>query len=59
MGEMITAYKNLVRTPKGKWPLWRLRHRWGDNIRMDLKERAWEGVEWIHLAQDKDTGGLL
>jgi hypothetical protein len=25
-----------------------------DNIRMDLRETGWEGVEWIHLAQDRD-----
>jgi hypothetical protein len=25
----------------------------GDNIRMDLREIAWEGVDWINLAQDR------
>jgi hypothetical protein len=30
-----------------------------DNIRMDLREMGWEDVDWIHLAQDRDTGGLL
>jgi len=25
-----------------------------DNIRMDVKEIGWEGVEWIYLAQDRD-----
>jgi hypothetical protein len=29
-------------------------HRWEDNIRMDLREIAYEGVDWIHLAQDRD-----
>jgi hypothetical protein len=29
------------------------RHNWEDGIRMDLREMAW-GVEWIHLAQDRD-----
>jgi len=28
--------------------------RWEDNIRMDLREIGWEGVDWIHVAQDKD-----
>jgi hypothetical protein len=26
---------------------------WEDNIRMDLKEVGWEGVDWIHLAQKR------
>jgi hypothetical protein len=29
------------------------RRRWEDNIRMDLREIEWEGVDWIHLAQDR------
>jgi len=32
----------------------RTRSRWEDNIRMDLREIGLEGVEWIHLAQDRD-----
>jgi hypothetical protein len=28
--------------------------RWEDNIRMDLREIGWEGVDWMHLAQDRD-----
>jgi len=39
----------LVRNPEDKRPLRRLRHRWEDNIRMDLREIQWEGVEHIHL----------
>jgi hypothetical protein len=35
-------------------PLVRPRHRWEDNIRMDLGEIGWEVVDWIHLAQDRD-----
>jgi hypothetical protein len=31
-----------------------LRHRWKDDIRIGLRETGWEGVEWIHLAQDRD-----
>jgi hypothetical protein len=30
------------------------RRRWEDNIKMDLRETGWEGVDWIHLAQDMD-----
>jgi hypothetical protein len=36
-----------------KRPLRRPLHRWEDNIRMDPR-KMWEGVEWMHLAQDRD-----
>jgi hypothetical protein len=32
----------------------RPRYRWEDNIKMDLGKAEFEGVEWIHLAQDSD-----
>jgi hypothetical protein len=38
---------------RGKKPLERPRRRWEDGIKMDLGEIGW-GVEWIHLAQDRD-----
>jgi hypothetical protein len=38
MGEKWNAYRLLVRKPEGKRPLGRPRHRWVDNIRMDLGE---------------------
>jgi hypothetical protein len=31
----------------------------GDNIRMDLREIGWEGVDWMHLAQDIDRWQAL
>jgi hypothetical protein len=39
--------------PEGKRPLGRPRHRWGDGIRMDLREIGLRGVNWIRLAQDR------
>jgi hypothetical protein len=48
------AYMVLVRNPEGKRSLRRLRHRWEDNIKMDLIEIGWGGMDWIHLAQDRD-----
>jgi hypothetical protein len=47
--------------PKGKRPLGRQRHRSEDGIKMDLREIGWGegGVEWIHLAQDRDHGWAL
>jgi hypothetical protein len=53
MGEKRTAHRLLVGKPEGKRPLGRPRHRWVDNIRMDLGEVGWSDVDWIGLAQDK------
>jgi hypothetical protein len=39
---------------KGKRPLGRPRHRWMNNIKMDLSEVGLGGMDWIDLAQDKD-----
>jgi hypothetical protein len=36
----------------------RPRHIWEDNIKTDVKELAWERVDWIHLAQDWDVLGF-
>jgi hypothetical protein len=44
----------LVVNPERKRPLGRNRRRWGGDNRMDLGEIVWEGVDWIHLAQDRD-----
>ena len=41
--------------PKGKRPLGRHRCRWEGNIRMDLEEIEWEGVNWIDVAQASDS----
>jgi hypothetical protein len=38
-----------VGNPEGKRPLGRSRHRWEDNIKMDLRE-----IRWVDLAQDRD-----
>jgi hypothetical protein len=54
MGEMRIAYRSLVGKPEGKRPLGRPRHRWVDNIKMDLLEIGRGGVDWIGLAQDGD-----
>jgi hypothetical protein len=39
---------------EGKRPLGRPRHRLVDNIKMDVGEIGWDGVDWIDLAQDRD-----
>jgi hypothetical protein len=47
---MRNAHSIFVGKPEGKRPLRRPEHRWDDNIRMDLREIGWVGVDWIHLA---------
>jgi hypothetical protein len=54
MGEMRNVHKILVGNPERKRPLGRPMSRWEDNIRKDIREVGWEGVHWIHLAQDRD-----
>jgi len=59
MGEMRNAYSILVGRLEGKRPLGRPRYRWENNVRIDLREIGWEVVDWIHLAQNRISGGLL
>jgi len=54
MGERSGVYRVLVGKPEGKRPLGRPRCRWEDNIRIDLQEVGYGGVDWIELAQDGD-----
>jgi hypothetical protein len=53
MGESRSVYRVLVGRPKGKRSLGRPRHRWEDNIKMDLMEIGIDGANWIQLAQDR------
>jgi hypothetical protein len=52
-GEGRSVYKVLVARPEGKRPLVRPRHRWEDNIKMDLRETGIDGANWIRLLQDR------
>jgi len=54
MGERKGVYRVLVWKPEGKRPLGRPRHRWEDNIKMDLEKVGCGGTDWIELAQDRD-----
>jgi hypothetical protein len=59
IGEERKVYKVLVGNRKGKRSLGRLRHRWEDEIRMDLREigcGAWSGSSWVRIGTN---GGLL
>jgi hypothetical protein len=53
-GEVRGAYNLLVGRPGGRRPLGRPRHRWEDNIKMDLRKTGFGDVDWIHLAQYRD-----
>jgi hypothetical protein len=59
MGEGRKVYRVLVGKPKGKSPLERPRRRWEGRARTRLREIGWGGVEWIHLAQDRDRWGAV
>jgi hypothetical protein len=58
-GAKRNAYRILVRKPERKRPLGRPRRRWVDNIKMDPREIGWDGMDWIHLAQDRDQWKAL
>jgi glucose dehydrogenase len=59
MGEKTNAYRILVGKPEGKKPLGRSRHKWVDNIKMNLKETGWGSMDRIDLAQDRDQWRAL
>jgi hypothetical protein len=45
--------------PEGERPFGSPRHRCEDNIKMDLQEVGWRGMDWIDLAQDRDRWWAL
>jgi hypothetical protein len=48
-----------VGKPEGKKPLGRPTRRWEDNIKMDLREIGWDGMDWTGLAQDRNQWRTL
>jgi hypothetical protein len=59
MVEKKNAYRTLVGEPEGKRPLRRPRRKWEDNIKMDLREIGWSGMDWIDLALYRDQWRAL
>jgi hypothetical protein len=58
-GAKRNAYRILVGRTERKRPLERQRRRWVDNIKIDLREIGWCGMDWIDLAQDRDQWRAL
>jgi hypothetical protein len=58
-GEKKNAYRIFVGKLEGKRPLGRPRRRWVDNIKVDLKEIGWDGMDCIDPAQDRDQWRAL
>jgi hypothetical protein len=57
--EKWNSYAVLVRKPEGSTPLGRSRRRWEDNIKMNLREIEYGGMDWIYLPQDRDPWRAL
>jgi hypothetical protein len=53
MGEGRDVYRVLVWRPESKRPLGKPRHRWQDNIKLEIREIRIDGTSWIRLAQDR------
>ena len=51
MGERRGVYWVMVGKPEGKGPIGRCRHRWEDNIKIDLQEVVCGSMDWIDLSQ--------
>jgi hypothetical protein len=62
-GNKVNVFRNFsnycAQKPEGKRPLGRQRHRWVDNIKMDLREIGWDGVDWSDMVQDRDQWRAL
>jgi hypothetical protein len=58
-GDKSNICRILVGNPEGKRSLGRPRRRLVCNIKMDLREIGWDGMDWIGLAQDRDQWKAL
>ena len=57
--ERGVIYRVLLGKPEGNRPIRRLRHRWEDNIKVNLQAVGCGGMDWINLAQDRDRWRAL
>jgi hypothetical protein len=58
-GAKKNARRIFVGKPEGKGPLGKSRRRREDNIKVELREIEWGGMDWINLAQDRDQWRAL
>jgi hypothetical protein len=58
-GTKRNVYRILVGELEGKRSLGRPRRRWVDNLKIDFRMTEWDGMYWIHLAQDRDQYGAV
>jgi hypothetical protein len=54
-GDRRGVYRVLVGKPEVRRPLLRPMHRWEDNFKIDLQEVGWGGMDWIAVAEDRET----
>jgi hypothetical protein len=56
-----SAFRIMAGKPKGKRPLGKPRRtcKWEDNIKMDLRERGWGGMDWINMGLNRDQWRAL
>ena len=59
MGEGRAVHRVLIGKPERKRPLGRPRHRWKDNIKMDIREMGGGCGDWVELSQDRDMWRAL
>jgi len=59
LGERRVVYRVLVGKPEGKRRLGRPRRRWEDNIKIHPQEVGCGGMDWIELAEDRNSWRAL
>ena len=59
MGQVKAVHRVLEGKPEGKRPLGRPRRRWGDNIKMDLREVGGGFEDWMELVEDRNRWRAL
>jgi hypothetical protein len=58
-GRKRNAYRLLLGKPEGRKPLGKPRRRWMDDIRMDPGQVEWRNVDWIGVAQNRNSWRAL
>jgi len=59
MGERRSVYSVLAGNYEGKRPLRKTRRRWEDDVKMNLQEVRFGGMNWTGLAPDRDSWRVL